>query len=215
MRRMNLPQPPRPSFKAQMHQAREDAIVQAASRLLGEKGFESMTVDEVAAAVGIAKASLYKHFAGKDDLCTAAMLRAVERLQRFVAEMPAGLSALERLRALLRCLLELQLGDETPLLPGRNSALAQALRACAPYQAAMREVHARALGWIAEAQAVGHLRCDLPAEVALCVLLARSADPLPSLLRERGHADAQIIDWAMDTCLQGLATAQCGLLTSR
>jgi hypothetical protein len=112
---------------------------------------------------------------------------------------------MERLRALLRCLLELQLGDETPLLPGRNSALAQALRDCAPYQAAMREVHARALGWIAEAQAAGHLRCDLPAEVALCVLLARSADPLPGLLRERGHADAQIVDWAMDTCLQGLA----------
>lgn len=215
MQRMNVSQPERPSFKAQMHRAREEAIVQAASRLLGEKGFESMTVDEVAAAVGIAKASLYKHFAGKDDLCTAAMLRAAERLQRFVAELPAELPALERLRALLRCLLELQLTDETPILAGRNSALAQALRECAAYQTAMGEVHARALAWIVEAQAADQWRRDLPAEVALCVLLARSADPLPGLLRERGHPDAQILEWAMDTCLQGLATAQCGLLTSR
>ena len=48
---------PKVSFKTQMLQAREDAIIQTASRLLAEKGFEAMTVDEVAANVGIAKAS--------------------------------------------------------------------------------------------------------------------------------------------------------------
>ena len=83
MGRMNMLSQPRPSFKAQMHQAREEAIVEATSRLLGIKGFETMTVDEVAATVGIAKASLYKHFAGKDDLCAAAMVHGVGRLQRF------------------------------------------------------------------------------------------------------------------------------------
>ncbi|MBC7610530.1 MAG: TetR family transcriptional regulator, partial [Polaromonas sp.] len=41
-----------------MLQAREDAIVQAVNRLLAEKGFDLMTVDQVAAEVGIAKASL-------------------------------------------------------------------------------------------------------------------------------------------------------------
>ena len=82
MGRMNMLSQPRPSFKAQMHQAREEAIVEATSRLLGIKGFETMTVDEVAATVGIAKASLYKHFAGKDDLCAAAMVHGVGRLQR-------------------------------------------------------------------------------------------------------------------------------------
>ena len=38
---------PRVSFKAQMLQVREDAIVQAVNRLLAEKGFDAMTVDEV------------------------------------------------------------------------------------------------------------------------------------------------------------------------
>ena len=56
------------SFKEQMLQAREDAIVRTVNRLLAEKGFDAMTVDEVAAAVGIAKASLYKHFPSKEDL---------------------------------------------------------------------------------------------------------------------------------------------------
>ena len=54
--------PVKVSFKQQMLKAREEAIVQAVNRLLAEKGFDAMTVDEVAAQVGIAKASLYKHF---------------------------------------------------------------------------------------------------------------------------------------------------------
>ncbi len=59
---------PKVSFKEQMLQAREDAIIRSVNRLLAEKGFEAMTVDEVAADVGIAKASLYKHFPSKEDL---------------------------------------------------------------------------------------------------------------------------------------------------
>ena len=48
-----------------------------AARLLSEKGFDAMTVDEVAAEVGIAKASLYKHFSSKEQLACAAMVQAM------------------------------------------------------------------------------------------------------------------------------------------
>ncbi len=41
--------PAKASFKAQMLLAREDAIVEAVNRLLAEKGFDLMTVHEVAA----------------------------------------------------------------------------------------------------------------------------------------------------------------------
>ena len=40
-----------------MLKAREEAIIQTVNRLLAEKGFEAMTVDEVALQVGIAGAS--------------------------------------------------------------------------------------------------------------------------------------------------------------
>ena len=46
------------SFRVQVLRAREDAIVASVNRLLAEKGYDAMTVDEVAADVGIAKASL-------------------------------------------------------------------------------------------------------------------------------------------------------------
>lgn len=203
---MNTLQPPRRSFKQQMHHAREEALVAAAGRLLAEKGFEAMTVDEVAAAVGIAKASLYKHFAGKEDLCAAAMVHVVERVQRFMAAVPPGLGAMDCLRALLRLLIEMQLSDDMPILLSRNSGLARPLKECEAYQESLQNLSVQVLGWIGEAQQSGQISRDLPPDVVLCALLARSADPLLTMLRDRGtYGDAQILHWAMETCLNGLA----------
>ena len=105
--------PAKLSFKAQMLQAREDAIVQAVIRLLGEKGFDAMTVDEVAAAVGIAKASLYKHFPGKEDLAAAAMVYVIRRAQAFLQQLPPGAPPLEQLRAVVRWMIEAAQADGT------------------------------------------------------------------------------------------------------
>ncbi|WP_245783604.1 TetR/AcrR family transcriptional regulator [Paracidovorax konjaci] len=202
---MNTSVPPRRSFKAQMHEARAQAIVAAAGRLLGEKGFEAMTLDEVAAEVGVAKASLYKHFSGKEDLCAAAMAHAVDRLSEFLDGLPADTPPFECLRQLLRWLLSLQLTDELPLLLSRNSGLERPLRECTAYQSALQGVSERITQWIDQAQQGGQLSRVLPAEVILYSLYARTADPLLSMLREQGgYTDGQIIDWAVQTCFDGL-----------
>ena len=87
---MQTPQP-KVSFKEQMHQAREDAILQSTCQLLGEKAFDAMTMDDVANAVGIAKASLYKHFCSKEELCSAAMVQILGRVQAYLAGLPADM----------------------------------------------------------------------------------------------------------------------------
>ena len=46
------------SYKEQIQRIREDAIVEAVNRLLATKGYDAMTVDEVAAEAGMAKASV-------------------------------------------------------------------------------------------------------------------------------------------------------------
>ena len=40
------------SYKEQIQRVREDAIVEAVNRLLATKGYDAMTVDEVAAEAG-------------------------------------------------------------------------------------------------------------------------------------------------------------------
>ena len=63
------------SFQKQQFAAREDALLDAVNVLLAKKGFDLMTMDDVAAEVGIAKGSLYKHFASKESLAAAALCR--------------------------------------------------------------------------------------------------------------------------------------------
>jgi AcrR family transcriptional regulator len=59
------------SLKERQRQEREDLILQAAGEVLLEKGYHDASMDEIAARVGIAKGTLYLHFAKKDDLVFA------------------------------------------------------------------------------------------------------------------------------------------------
>jgi TetR/AcrR family transcriptional regulator, regulator of autoinduction and epiphytic fitness len=197
--------PAKISFKAQMLQAREDAIVQAVNRLLAEKGFDLMTVDEVAAEVGIAKASLYKHFSSKEDLAAAAMVRVLGLAQAFLASLPASGTPLERLMAVARWMLQEQLAGEMPSLPSQNSSLRANLMANKAYLDGIMQVSDQIGGWIEAAQQDGSLNPKIPALVVLYTLYARACDPVPGFLKAGGqHTDEQIVELVLASCFEGL-----------
>lgn len=196
----------KPSFKEQMLLAREEAIVQTVNRLLAEKGFESMTVDEVAASVGIAKASLYKHFPSKEDLAAAAMVRIVHRTQEYLASVPADMAPLEKLRSVARWTMEVQLAGEMPSLPHQNSTLRAALLNNRKYLDGLVAVSDVLGGWIEAAQADGSLSSKLPAIVVLYTLFARACDPVLEFLKASGqYSKEQIVELVLATCFDGLA----------
>jgi len=193
------------SFKVQMLQAREDAIIRTVNLLLAEKGFDAMTVDEVAAAVGIAKASLYKHFPSKEDLAAAAMVSVMRRAQAFIATLPATATPLDNLRAVVRWTMEVKLAGEMPSLPSQNSKLRAALMANRDYMDGLMEVSDVLGAWIEAAQAQGALNSKIPAIAILYTVYARACDPVLEFLKMGGqHDDAQIIDLVMATCFDGL-----------
>ena len=190
-----------------MLRAREDAIVSSVNRLLAEKGFDVMTVDEVAADVGIAKASLYKHFPSKEALAAAAMVRVLEQALTFVATLKTQPqpSPVDQLRAVARWTMQVQLAGEMPSLPSQNSSLRAALTSHKLYLDRLMEVSDTLGAWITAAQATGHLNPNLPAEVVLYTLFARACDPVLSLLKASGqHSDEQIIEMLLATCFDGL-----------
>jgi len=195
------------SFKAQVLQAREDAIVASVNRLLAEKGFDAMTVDEVAADVGIAKASLYKHFTSKEELAAAAMIRVLDHALAFIAGLETQpKAAIEQLKAVARWTMQVQLVGEMPSLPAQNSSLRAALTANKIYLDRLIEVSDKLGAWITAAQKSGQLNRKLPPEVILYTLFARACDPVLSLLKSSGnHSDDQIIEMLLSTCFDGLA----------
>jgi AcrR family transcriptional regulator len=201
------PPPAKRSFREQMHLAREDAIVEAVNRLLAEKGFDAMTVDAVAAEVGIAKASLYRHFPSKEDLAAAAMVRVLERALAHIEGLDPAQTPLQRLQAVARWTLQTQLAGAMPTLPSANSSLRAALMSHQGYLDRLMEVSDRLGGWIEAAQADGSLDRGLPSVVVLYTLYARACDPVLGFLKSTGQFDdTQIIDMVLRTCFQGLST---------
>ncbi|MCI1191656.1 TetR/AcrR family transcriptional regulator [Calidifontimicrobium sp. SYSU G02091] len=197
----------RVSFRQQMLQAREDAIVAAVNRLLAEKGFEAMTVDEVAAEVGIAKASLYKHFPSKEELAAAAMVRVLHRARAFLDSdaVRALPKAADRLRAITRWAMQLQLAGEMPSLPAQNSTLRTALLQHREYLDSLSDVSERIGETIVQAQRDGDIDPRLPPEVVLYTLYARACDPVVSLLKSTGqYDDERIVELVLSTCFDGL-----------
>jgi len=63
------------SLKEKQRQERENLILQVAEEVLLEKGYYETSMDEIAARVGIAKGTLYLHFARKEDLVFALLER--------------------------------------------------------------------------------------------------------------------------------------------
>ena len=187
--------------------AREDAIVVAVNRLLAEKGFDLMTVDEVATDVGIAKASLYKHFSSKEDLAAAAMVRVIRLAQAFLASLQPDSAPLAQLKAIARWMLQVQLKGEMPSLPSQNSSLRANLMGNKAYLDGLMQISDKIGGWIEAAQADGSLNAKLPPLVVLYTLYARACDPVPGFLKTGGqHTDEEIVDLVLGTCFDGLKT---------
>ena len=69
---------------------RRRLIVEAAGRLFGERGYDGTRLDAVAAAAGVTKPVLYRHFADKTALYLALLERHREDLGSFAGAPPAS-----------------------------------------------------------------------------------------------------------------------------
>lgn len=184
---------------------REAAIIQAANRLLAEKGYDLMTVDQVAADVGIAKASLYKHFPSKEALAAAAMVRMLGQAKDFLATLPVAAQPLDQLKAVVRWMMLTQLAGEMPSLPSQNSTLRAALMSNKPYLDGLMEVSDQIGGWIEQAQQDGSLSTTFSPLLVLYTLYSRACDPVIEFLKTGGqHTDDEIIELIVRTCFEGL-----------
>jgi AcrR family transcriptional regulator len=124
---------------------RRTLIVEAAGRLFGERGYEGTRIDEIAAAAGVTKPIVYRHFGSKRDLYLSLLDRHRDDLAGFVASMPTEGSTEERLRSVLETWLD--------YVEARSYAWKMLFRDAGggPQIAARRrEVHARARAVLVE-----------------------------------------------------------------
>jgi len=193
------------SFKDQAFKLREDAILDAATRILATKGFDLMTMDDVALEVGISKPSLYKHFKSKEDLAGAAMVRLLDGAQDFLDARPQNEPPLAQLSALLEWAMRVRLGGGLPFLPSASPQVRQMLTRNLRYVAAVIKLNSQLKKRVQAAKKAGQLRSDLPDDVVLFSYYARTCDPAVEYLRLYTKMDDEaIVAHMLSVCFEGL-----------
>lgn len=175
---------PKISFKNQAFKLREQAILDVATVVLSNKGYDLMTMDDIAGAVGISKPSLYKHFKSKEELVGEALIRLLEGALDYVVALDANLGPLQKLSALLEWALRVRLDGGLPFLPSTSAHVREMLMRNLKYMLRVRKLNRQLEAMVEQAQEQGLLSRDLPTDVILFSYYARTCDPAVEYLQK-------------------------------
>lgn len=87
------------TMRRQQALATREKIYNTAFRLITERGFDNITVDEICSESGVAKGSFYHHFRSKDDIIIETYKIVDQHYSDVVAALPASMSCFDRILA--------------------------------------------------------------------------------------------------------------------
>ena len=87
-------------LRARKKRVAREAIAATARRLFAERGFDRVTVAEIAAAADVTEKTVFNHFPTKVDLAFAGREQGIAQLVASITERPPGTSVLDVFRAL-------------------------------------------------------------------------------------------------------------------
>lgn len=105
-----MPQKPTP-LREQTRSVVRSLLARTAIELFAAKGYDNTTLDEVAAAAGVSRRTLFNYFRNKEDLALGGLSEQGEAIAKRLAERPATEDPWTSLRAAFQVLEEI---DTTP-----------------------------------------------------------------------------------------------------
>ena len=89
-------------LRARKKRAARGAIAATARRLFADRGYDAVTVAEVAAAANVSEKTVFNHFPTKEDLAFAGREEGIAQLVKAIAERSPGTPVLDVFRGLTR-----------------------------------------------------------------------------------------------------------------
>jgi AcrR family transcriptional regulator len=113
----------RPGLRERKKEATVEKLRQVALELFTERGFDAVSVDDVAEAADVSKTTVYRYFPSKEDLLLGRALEQLASVREAFAERPAEESPVEAARHALRPVVEAHAAD-----PRQKRALSALVR---------------------------------------------------------------------------------------
>jgi len=101
-------------LRARKKRVARESIAATARRLFAERGFDSVTVAEIAAAADVSEKTVFNHFPTKEDLAFAGREEGIAHFVTAIAERPPDSSVLDVFRGMTHTVLDVFVagGDE-------------------------------------------------------------------------------------------------------
>ncbi|MCG8994529.1 TetR/AcrR family transcriptional regulator [Laribacter hongkongensis] len=196
------------SFKDQAFRLREQAVLDATTTLLASKGFDLMTMDDVAEGAGLSKPSLYKHFRSKEALATEVMIRLLDRALEHLDAQDPVMDGKARLDNLMEWALRTRLEGGLPFLPSTSPHVRDMLMHSVRYSLRIYRLHTQLQQLVEQARTEGSIRNDLPTDVLLYAYYSRTCDPAVDYMKDFGrYDDDEIIACMRSIMFSGIAAS--------
>ena len=198
---------PETSLRDRQRQMRETAIPDAAHQLLAEKGYQGMTMDDLATRVGIAKGSLYQHFKSKEELLGVALVSFMDRISTYIDLLPATQPAIERIKLTCRKALILRFEDGFPDILGVKSLVRESMTCHSKYTASAERLIIALTGLFDAAKKQGDVASDIPTELLVHTTIGRMREPeLDPLIAAGRVQPEEMVDFLVQIFLGGVVT---------
>ena len=162
-----------PRLAAKTKVARRQQLIEAAWRCVADRGFQSLTVDEVCAEAGVSKGAFYLYFESKQDLLLGLLEDEAAEIDELMSDLErADLGGVERLRRFTRVMIDR--GDDPARLQIRAdlwSEMSASVAVREKWIAVVRGRRAVLKRWIEASIASGEL-ASVPANALAAILLA-------------------------------------------
>lgn len=173
----------------------DESILDVALEHLRERGYRELSMEHVAAAAGVGKATVYRRYRNKADLASAALARV--SASYFSQPLPDGTreALVEHLRQFESGIARVGIGALGSLLDERDTEVIELHR-----ERTIRRGHERSRAILRRARERGEIRADADLDTPLEMLFGS--------LFARRIAGTEAADWpeaAVDVVLRGLA----------
>ena len=195
------------SLRDRQKQMREEAILEAANRLLAEKGYQGMTMDDLASRVGIAKGSLYQHFRSKEELVGVALIAFMNRISDYIRTLPPHQPAIERLKLTFRNAFTLRFRTGFPDILSMKQVVKDSLTNHPEYVTSANRLGTALAELFEMAKKQGDIAQDIPTDVLVFAAIGRMRDPELDALIAEGRVQAEeVVEFQVQLFLSGVVT---------